>query len=74
LIRIAISAEAFAAIAKTLPVGSVGYEAEPNAKGEREIWLEEVWVDRLAALRGPEETYSDVILRVATGSRTFGFT
>ena len=28
MIRIAITAEAFDAVAKTLPVGSVGYEAE----------------------------------------------
>jgi hypothetical protein len=29
------------------------------------IWLEEVWVDRLGAMRGPTEDYSQVILRVA---------
>ena len=40
MIRIAITA-AFEAIAATLPLGSMGYEAEPNAKGERLIWLEE---------------------------------
>jgi hypothetical protein len=37
MIRIAISVEAFEAIAKTLPVGSVGYEAEANERGERLI-------------------------------------
>jgi hypothetical protein len=37
----------------------------PNAKGERTVWLEEVWVDRLGAMRGPGESYSDVILRLA---------
>ena len=37
LIKIAISVEAFEAIAKTLPVGSVGYEAEANERGERLI-------------------------------------
>jgi hypothetical protein len=35
VIRIAISAEAFEAIARTLPLGSVGYESEPNERGER---------------------------------------
>jgi hypothetical protein len=30
MVRIAISQAAFEAIAKTLPLGSVGYEAEPN--------------------------------------------
>jgi hypothetical protein len=29
------------------------------------VWLDEVWIDRLAALRGPGESYSDVILRIA---------
>jgi hypothetical protein len=40
MIRIAIAAEAVEAICATLPVGSVMYEAETNAKGERLIWLE----------------------------------
>ena len=35
MIRIAISQAAFDAIAKTLPLGSVGYEAEANERGER---------------------------------------
>ena len=40
MIRISISVEAFAAIVKTLPVGSVGYENEANERGERTVWLE----------------------------------
>jgi hypothetical protein len=56
---------AFDAIAKTLPVGSVGYENATNARGERYVWLDRAVVDRLRALRGPGEDYSDVILRVA---------
>ena len=35
MIRIAITAEAFEAIAGTLPLGSVGYEVEANERGER---------------------------------------
>ena len=35
MIKIAITAEAFQAIAATLPLGSVGYENETNEKGER---------------------------------------
>ena len=54
VIRIAISVEAFEAIAKTLPLGRVGY-----------AWLEPNVVDRLSALRGPGESHSDVILRLA---------
>jgi hypothetical protein len=52
MIRIAISSAAFEAIAGTLPLGSVAVEPEANAKGERTVWLEEAWVDRLGAMRG----------------------
>jgi hypothetical protein len=34
-------------------------------KGERLIWLEERWLNKLTALYGPAESYSDVILRMA---------
>jgi hypothetical protein len=37
MIRIATTTTAFEAIARTLPVGSVGDEAEPNERGERLI-------------------------------------
>ena len=55
MIRIAITAEAFDAIASTLPLGSVGYENEVNERRERLIWLEPKVVDRLRALREPGE-------------------
>ena len=64
MIRIAITPAAFEAIAATLALGSVGYEPQPNAKGERLIWIEAAIVDRLGAMRGPGESYSDVILRL----------
>ena len=67
MIRISITAATFEAFAATLPLGSVGYERTHNDKGERQIWLEPRFVDRLAALRGPGESYSDVILRLAEG-------
>ena len=35
MVRIAISVEAFEAIARTLPLGSVAYEAELNEQGQR---------------------------------------
>jgi hypothetical protein len=65
VVRIAISQAAFDAIAKTLALGSVGYENNVNEKGERLIWLDRAVVDRLRAMRGPGESYSDVILRLA---------
>jgi hypothetical protein len=52
MIRIAISVEAFEAIARTLPLGSVGYENKTNERGERLIWLDRAVVDRLRSLRG----------------------
>jgi hypothetical protein len=43
----------------------VGYENETNERGERYVWLAPDVVDRLRAVRGPGESYSDVILRIA---------
>ena len=62
--RIAISAEAFEAIARTLPLGSVGYENAVDANGQRLIWLDRAVVERLRSLRGAGDSYSDVILRL----------
>ena len=64
MIRITITAAAFDAIAATLP-SSVGVEAKRAPNGDRYVWLEPRFVDRLRALRGPVESYSDVILRLA---------
>ena len=68
MIRIAISPEAFDAIAATLVLGSVGFENAVNERGERLIWLAPNVVNRLKAMRGPGESYSDVILRLAKGA------
>ena len=64
MIRIAITEAAFDAIAATLPLGSVGFEVEA-IEGERYVWLDPAVVNRLRAMRGPGESYSDVILRLA---------
>jgi hypothetical protein len=64
MIKIAITQAAYDAISATLPLGSMGYESEPNQHGERLIWLEDAMADRLGAMRGPMESYSDVILRL----------
>ncbi len=63
--RIAISEAAFAQIARTMPLGSTGYENAVNERGERYVWLAPNVVDRLTALRGPGESYGDVISRIA---------
>jgi hypothetical protein len=67
MIRIAITAAAFDAIAATLPLGSVGFERDLTTRGERLIWIERLWLNKLDALRGPTESYSDVIFRLAKG-------
>jgi hypothetical protein len=67
MIRITISAAAFEAIANTLP-SSVGYERIRAPNGDYFIWLDPRYVDRLRTIRGPGESYSDVILRLAEAS------
>jgi hypothetical protein len=62
MIRIAISQAAFDAIGSTLPLGSMGYENAVNKRGERLIWLDHAVVNRLRAMRGPGESFSDAIL------------
>jgi hypothetical protein len=64
LVRIAISQKAFDSIAATLPFGRVGYENEVDANGARLIWLPPDFIAKLRYLRGPGESYSDVILRL----------
>ena len=38
------------------------------AQGEKLIWLDRAMIDRLRGLRGPGESFSDVILRIAGGA------
>jgi hypothetical protein len=64
MVRIFVTDEAFEAIKAALPVGSVAFEPEVT-KGLRTIWVERVVVDKLARLRGPGETFSHVIMRLA---------
>jgi hypothetical protein len=62
----AITPAAFEAIAAALP-GNVGFENKRDVNGDWFIWLEPGILAKLKALRGPGESYSDVILRVAKG-------
>jgi hypothetical protein len=50
VISIIVTAEAFEAIAATLPFGNVGFERELDANGGRQIWLERRILDRLRAM------------------------
>ncbi len=69
MVRIAISHAAFDAIARTMPFGSVNFEAGVDDKGERLIWLDHAVVARLSAMRGPGDSYSDVILKAGERAR-----
>jgi hypothetical protein len=65
MIRIAITAEAFDAIAAVLPSGNVLYERERTAQGGYLVWLDESVVNNLERLRGPrDEDLSAVIVRL----------
>jgi hypothetical protein len=65
VIKIAISQAAFDVIVATMQLGNVGFENATDEQGQRLIWLDHVVVARLRAMRGPGESYSDVILRIA---------
>jgi hypothetical protein len=65
MIRIAITAEAYEAIARTLALGTVTCEPQPNENGERAIWIEERWFDKLNTIRRSGESYSEAIIRLA---------
>lgn len=65
MIRIAITAEAFDAIAAMLASGNVLYEHERTAQGGYVVWLDESVVKNLERLRGPrDEDLSAVIIRL----------
>jgi hypothetical protein len=64
MIRIAITAEAYEAVARTLALGTVACEPEPKKDGERLIWIEERRLDKLNSLRRSGESYSEAIIRL----------
>jgi hypothetical protein len=65
MIRIAITAETFDAVAAMLPSGNVLYESERTAQGGYFVWLDESAVNNLERLRGPrDEDLSAVIVRL----------
>jgi hypothetical protein len=50
-----------------LPADTQTWPTSPADQGDVVIWLDQATVDRLGALRGPSESYSDGIIRVARG-------
>jgi hypothetical protein len=67
VVRIAITKEAYDAIVATLPLGAVALEPKTAARGIYWVWIEPEVVKKLARQRGPRETYSHVIMRLAAG-------
>ena len=51
--------------ARTLAPGTVSCEPQPNENGERVIWIEERWLDKLNSIRRSGESYSEAIIRLA---------
>jgi hypothetical protein len=66
VVTISISAEALAAIATTLADDREA-ECRPDGKGAYFVTLPRDVLDKLNYLRGPGESYSDVIIRTARG-------
>src|ERR1700722_4230864 len=58
VVKIAITQGAFGAIAATLPPGSVSFENAIDENGDRLIWLERRWADRLTSYRRAGERTS----------------
>jgi hypothetical protein len=65
MIGITVTAEAYAAIKTTLPADTQTWPTSPADQGDVVICLDQATVDRLGAMRGPGESYSGVILRLA---------
>jgi hypothetical protein len=66
VVTISVSTTAFYAIASTLPKGST-VDGRPDSNGGYLVTLERRVLDRLAAMRRPGESYSDMILRLGRG-------
>jgi hypothetical protein len=65
MIRIAITPAAYCGHRRTLALGTVAVESERAEDGSVHIWLDPGVLAKLKALRGPGESYSDVIVRLA---------
>jgi hypothetical protein len=67
VIAITITPAAHQAI-KTSLLGTADATPRPGPDGLIRIWLDRRFVERLGHMRGPGESYSDVILRMAEAS------
>jgi hypothetical protein len=58
------TAEAYEAVSATLPDDSEAFPPQLDERGGVRFLVDHKTLDRLTALRGPGESYSDVILRM----------
>ena len=65
MIAVTIMPAAYGAL-KVMRPGT--YDAPASPDGMIRIWLDRKFVERLGQMRGPHESYNDVILRLATAS------
>jgi hypothetical protein len=65
MVTISITLAAFEAIKSTLPDDADAFPRELDERGGVRFVVDHRTLDRLTALRGPRESYSDVILRMA---------
>jgi predicted CopG family antitoxin len=65
MIAISITAEAYEAIKAMLPEAADSWTIQRDDRGLIRLWLDRQFVDRLGQMRGPGESYNDVILRLA---------
>jgi hypothetical protein len=63
LVAISITLEAYEAVSATLPDGYVAAVPKLDERGGVRFIVDHKTLDQLTALRGPGESYSDVILR-----------
>jgi hypothetical protein len=68
MVSITITPAAHQAIKASL-LGTADATPRPGPDGLIRIWLDRKFVDRLDQMRGPGESYSDVILRLAGETR-----
>jgi hypothetical protein len=64
MVTISITLAAFEAIKSTLPDDADAFPPELDERGGVRFVVDHRTLDRLTALRGPGESYSDVILRM----------
>jgi predicted CopG family antitoxin len=67
MIAISITLEAYEAVSATMPEDADAFPPQLDERGGVRFVVDRKTLDRLTALRGPGESYSDVILRMAKG-------